>query len=133
MLRSFLLFALVACAIVAVWHGISRPVAMPVSPLADGEKLTCISYAPFHGDQAPFAWWDHIPDEQIANDLKRLKPLTSCVRTYSAMGPQGRITKLAGTEGLKVLQGIWLNRNRAENRREIEAAVRLARQHPGVI
>ena len=32
-----------------------------------------------------------------------------------------------------MLQGIWLNRNRAENRREIEAAVRLARQHPGVI
>lgn len=133
MLRSFLLFALVACAIVAVWHGIGRPVAMPVSPLADGEKLTCISYAPFHGDQAPFAWWDHIPDEQIEIDLKRLKPLTSCVRTYSAMGPQGRIARFAGQEGLKVLQGIWLNRNRAENRREIEAAVRLARQHPGVI
>ncbi|MGZ3235585.1 MAG: hypothetical protein ACXU7O_12890, partial [Croceibacterium sp.] len=82
MLRSFLLFALVACAIVAVWHGIGRPVAMPASPLADGEKLTCISYAPFHGDQAPFAWWLSIPDEQIESDLKRLKPLTSCVRTY---------------------------------------------------
>ncbi len=106
---------------------------MPASPLADGEKLTCISYAPFHGDQAPFAWWLDIPDEQIASDLKRLAPLTSCVRTYSAMGPQGRITKLAGTEGLKVLQGIWLGRNRAENRREIEAAIRLARQHPGVV
>ena len=73
------------------------------------------------------------PDEQIASDLKRLKPLTSCVRTYSAMGPQGRIAKFAGQEGLKVLQGIWLDRNRAENRREIEAAMRLARQHPGVI
>lgn len=133
MLRSLLLFALVACAIGLIWHGLGRPVHMPTSPLADGEKLTCLSYAPFHGDQAPFAWWDHIPDEQIASDLKRLKPLTSCVRTYSAMGPQGRIAKFAGQEGLKVLQGIWLNRNRAENRREIEAAVRLARQHPGVI
>lgn len=133
MLRSFLLFALVACAIVAVWHGIGRSIAMPASPLADGEKLTCISYAPFHGDQAPFAWWLSIPDEQIESDLKRLKPLTSCMRTYSAMGPQGRIARFAGQEGLKVLQGIWLNRNRAENRREIEAAIRLARQHPGVI
>jgi exo-beta-1,3-glucanase (GH17 family) len=133
MLRSLILFALVACAIVAVWHGLGRPVQMPASPLADGEKLTCISYAPFHGDRAPFAWWIEIPDEQIADDLKRLKPLTSCLRTYSAMGPQGRITKLAGIEGLKVLQGIWLGRNRAENRREIEAAIRLARQHPGVV
>jgi exo-beta-1,3-glucanase (GH17 family) len=32
-----------------------------------------------------------------------------------------------------VLQGIWIGRNRAENRREIEAGLRLARMHPGVI
>ncbi len=133
MLRSLALFALVACAIVAVWHSIGRPVTMPASPLRDGQKLTCISYAPFHGEQAPYAWWQNIPDAQIESDLKRLSPLTSCVRTYSAKGPQGRITKLAGGQGLKVLQGIWLGRNRAENRREIEAALRLARQHPDVV
>jgi exo-beta-1,3-glucanase (GH17 family) len=133
MLRSLILFALVACAIVAIWHAIGRPVTMPASPLADGGKLTCISYAPFHGEQAPFTWWLDIPDAQIESDLKRLAALTTCVRTYSALGPQGRIAKLAGANGLKVLQGIWLGRNRAENRREIEAAIRLARQHPGVI
>ncbi len=133
MLRPLLLFALVACVIAAVWHGLGRPVTMPASPLLDGQKLTCISYAPFHGEQAPFTWWLDIPDAQIESDLKRLAPLTSCVRTYSALGPQGRITKLAGAEGLKVLQGIWLNRNRAENRREIEGALRLARQHQGVV
>jgi exo-beta-1,3-glucanase (GH17 family) len=133
MLRSFLLLALVACAIVAVWHRIGRPIPMPASPLADGEKLTCISYAPFHGNQAPFTWDLDVPDQQIVADLKRLSAITSCVRTYSAMGPQGRITALAGQEGLKVIQGIWLGRNRAENRREIEAGLRLARQHPGVV
>jgi exo-beta-1,3-glucanase (GH17 family) len=106
---------------------------MPASPLANGGKLTCISYAPFHGEQAPFSLWLDIPSAQIERDLKRLAPLTSCVRTYSALGPQGRITKLAGPQRLKVLQGIWLGRNRAENRREIEAALRLARQHPDVV
>jgi exo-beta-1,3-glucanase (GH17 family) len=133
MLRSLLLFALVACAIWAVWHEIGHPVPMPPSPLAKGEKLTCVSYAPFHGDQAPFDWRQHITDEQIESDLKRLKPLTSCVRTYSATGAQGRIAPLADKEGLGVLQGIWLGRNRAENRREIEAALRIARQHPDVV
>ncbi len=133
MLRSFLLFALVAAAIGAVWHGIGRPVSMPPSPLADGEKLTCLSYAPFHGDQAPFDVSRPIPNEQIENDLKRLKPLTSCVRTYAATGPQGSVAPLAEQEGLGVLQGIWLGRNRAENRREIEAALRIARQHPDVV
>jgi len=106
---------------------------MPASPLGPGEKLTCVSYAPFHGDQAPFTWGLHIPDQQIAGDLERLSALTSCVRTYSARGAQGQITKLAEAQGFKVLQGIWLGRNRADNRREIEAALKLARRHPGTI
>lgn len=133
MLRPFLLLSLVVCVVSGVWYHLGRPVALPPSPLAGGDKLTCVSYAPFHDDQAPFTRGLRIPDEQIEADLKRLEPLTSCVRTYSALGPQGRIAALAGKHGLKVLQGIWLNRNRAENRREIESALRLARQHPGVI
>jgi exo-beta-1,3-glucanase (GH17 family) len=133
MLRPFLLYALVAGATWAVWHDIGKPVAMPPSPLAAGEKLTCLSYAPFHGDRAPFDQWGHIPDAQIEGDLRRLKSLTSCVRTYSAMGPPARVVPLAEKEGLGVLQGIWLGRNRAENRREIEAGLRLARQHPDVV
>ena len=133
MLRSLGLFTLIACAIALVWHGLGRPAAMPPSPLGPGEKLTCISYAPFHDDQAPFTWDLRIPDEQIAEDLRRLSALTSCVRTYSAKGAQGRITRLAEAQGLKVLQGIWLGRNRADNRREIELALKLARRHPGTV
>ena len=133
MLRSLGLFTLIACAIALVWHGLGRPAAMPPSPLGPGEKLTCISYAPFHDDQAPFTWDLRIPDEQIAEDLRRLSALTSCVRTYSAKGAQGRITRLAEAQGLKVLQGIWLGRNRADNRREIESALKLARRHPGTV
>ena len=74
-----------------------------------------------------------IPDAQIGEDLQRLSALTSCVRTYSAKGAQGRITELAAAQGLEVLQGIWLGRNRADNRREIEAALQLARRHPGTV
>jgi len=133
MLRSLGLFALVAGAIALVWYGLGQPVPMPPSPLGPGEKLTCISYAPFHGDQAPFTWNLRVSDRQIEGDLQRLSELTSCVRTYSAKGPQGRIAKLAGGFGLEVWQGIWLGRNRAENRREIEAALKLARRHPGTI
>ena len=133
MLRPALSFALVAVTIVAVWYGMGRPVVMPPSPLAEGERLGCVSYAPFHGDQAPFTTPLHIPDEQITRDLESLSHVTGCVRTYSAAKTQGKITALAGSSGLKVLQGIWLGRNRAENRREIEAALKLARLHPGVV
>jgi glucan 1,3-beta-glucosidase len=92
-----------------------------------------MSYAPFHGDQAPFTWNLSIPDAQIEGDLRRLAEISSCVRTYSARGPQGRIARLAGAAGLEVLQGIWLGRNRAENRREIESALRIARLNPDAV
>jgi len=124
---------LVAGAIALFWYGLGRPVPLPPSPLGPGAKLTCISYAPFHDDQAPFTWNLRIPDDQIRDDLARLSRLTACVRTYSARGPQGRVTALAAERGLKVMQGIWLGRNRAENRREIEAALRLARRHPDTV
>ncbi|HET7211135.1 MAG TPA: beta-1,6-glucan synthase [Methyloceanibacter sp.] len=133
MLRSLALFALIASAIAFAWQALGRPIAMPPSPLHSGGKLTCISYAPFHGDQAPFTWNLVIPDGQIEGDLRRLAAMTPCVRTYSARGPQGRIARLAEEAGLEVLQGIWLGRNRADNRREIEAALKIARRHPDTV
>jgi glucan 1,3-beta-glucosidase len=133
MVRSLILFALVAGAIAAVWHGLGKPHLVPPSPVGPDEKLTCISYAPFHDGQAPFTAGLAIPDRQIEGDLKQLAGLASCVRTYSAMGPQGAIARLAAKQGLEVLQGIWLNRNRADNRHEIEAAIKLAKAYPGTI
>ena len=132
-MRPALLFALVASAIVLFWYALGRPVPLPPSPLGDGDKLSCLSYTPFHGGHGPYTVPLRIAEAQIADDLKRLAKITRCIRTYSAAGSQGRVTRLAGEYGLKVLQGIWINRNRADNRREIEAALRLARHHPGVI
>jgi exo-beta-1,3-glucanase (GH17 family) len=132
MVRSLILLALVASGIGLVWYGLGQPVAMPSSPLAAGEKLTCVSYTPFHGDQAPFSR-PLIPEAQIAGDMERLSGLTSCVRTYAASGPERMVPGHASRHGLKVLQGIWLARDLAENRREIEAAIKLARRYPGTI
>lgn len=130
--RSLVLFALVAGGIALVWQGLGQPVAMPPSPLGAGEKLTCVSYTPFHGDQAPFSR-PHIPEEQIAGDMERLSGLTSCIRTYAASGPERMVPEHASRHGLKILQGIWLSRDLAENRREVEAAIELARRYPDVI
>ncbi|MGA8435308.1 MAG: beta-1,6-glucan synthase [Methyloceanibacter sp.] len=133
MFRLALLFALVASAIGLFCYGMGWPVAVPASPLAQGQKLNCLSYAPFHGDRAPFDRPLRISEGQIERDLKQLAEVTSCVRTYSAARAQGKITQIADKLGLKVLQGIWINRDLAENRREIEAGLQLAREHPGVI
>jgi exo-beta-1,3-glucanase (GH17 family) len=132
-MRLALLFAFVASAIVLFWYTLGRPVPLPASPLGPGDRLSCLSYTPFHGGHGPYAVPLRIHEDQITDDLKRLAKITHCVRTYSAAGSQGMVTRLAGEYGLKVLQGIWINRDRADNRREIEAALRLARHHPGVI
>ena len=133
MTRLILLFALVASGIGLFWYEMGRPSPVPASPLAEGQKLNCLSYAPFHGSQAPYDQPLRIADEQIESDLKQLAQVTSCIRTYSSARAQGKITRVADKLGLKVLQGIWIGRNLADNRREIEAALQLARRHPGVI
>ena len=132
MIRLGLLFALTAAVIGLVWHQLGQPVTFPAGP-DHAQKLNCLSYAPFRGAQAPYMQPLKLPEAQIREDLERLSETTTCIRTYSAAGAQGKITRIAGELGFKVLQGIWLNRNLADNRREIEAALRLARQHPGVI
>ena len=133
MTRLILLFALVASAIGLFWYAMGRPSPVRASPLAEGQKLNCLSYAPFHGSQAPYDQPLRIADEQIESDLKQLAQVTSCIRIYSSARAQGKITRVADKLGLKVLQGIWIGRNLADNRREIEAALQLARRHPGVI
>jgi glucan 1,3-beta-glucosidase len=133
MIRPFLLFAFVSTGIALAWFGLGRPVPMPASPLGNAEKLHCVSYAPFRGRQAPFDRPIAIAEQQIAEDLQRLSLITGCVRTYSASEGQGMVTPIAARYGLKVMQGIWLGRDLSQNRREIVAALDLARQYPDVI
>ena len=67
------LFALAASAIVAAWAWLGAAVQMPPSPLAPGEKLYCVSYAPFRAGQDPFGPDIPIDPRQIEEDLAQLK------------------------------------------------------------
>jgi exo-beta-1,3-glucanase (GH17 family) len=127
------LSALVAAAIVGTWWWLGGPVAMPASPLDPGEKLYCVSYSPFRGGQTPFDRTLRIDPGEIDDDLARLAPLSDCVRTYSTEFGLDRIAEIAERRGLKVIQGVWLGRERSRNRTEIEAAVSIAKRHPGTV
>ncbi len=106
---------------------------MPRSPLAPGEKLACVSYAPFRGSQTPLDRELEIPAQQIEADLAQLAEVTSCIRTYSNSQGLDRIAEIARKYGLSVLQGIWLSRDAERNRLEIETAIALAREYRDVI
>jgi glucan 1,3-beta-glucosidase len=127
------LFAVVAAVIVAAWWWLGAPVPMPPSPLDPGEKLTCISYAPFRGDQSPLDPSTHIDPGQIEEDLARLARVTNCVRTYSTDFGLDLVPEIARRHGLKVLQGLWLSSHADRNRIQIESAVALANRYPDVI
>ncbi len=127
------LFMAVATAIVVVWSWLGVAIPMPSSPLAPGEKLYCISYAPFRGQQNPLDAGTRIDAHQIEEDLAQLSRITNCVRTYSIEHGLDQIAGIAARQGLKVMQGIWLSSHPEKNRTQIETGMALARRYPDTI
>src|SRR5262245_39045083 len=127
------LFALAAAVIVAAWGWLGAAVEMPPSPLGPGEKLHCISYAPFRGRQDPFGPDVPIDPRQIDEDLAQLKAITDCVRTYSVDHGLDQIPDIARRHGLKVMQGLWLSSLPDLSRKQIDGAIALAKRFPDVI
>jgi exo-beta-1,3-glucanase (GH17 family) len=126
-------FALTALAIVAVWWWLGAPIQLPPSPLANGGKLYCVSYAPFRDDQDPLVETTHVDAQQIDQDLTLLSRYTDCVRTYSIDNGQDQIAAIAQRHGMKVLQGILLSPKPDVNRRQISTVIALAKKYPDVI
>jgi exo-beta-1,3-glucanase (GH17 family) len=127
------LLAAVAGVIVAAWAWLGMPVEMPQAPFGPGEKLQCISYAPFRGEQNPFGPDVPIDVRQIEEDLAQLKQVTGCIRTYSIDHGLDQIPEVAQRHGLKVMQGLWLSSLPDLSRKQIEGAVALAKRYPDVI
>src|SRR5712691_9773286 len=127
------LFAAVTGVIVAAWAWLGMPVEMPQATVGPGEKLQCISYAPFRGEQNPFGPDVPIDVSQIEEDLAQLKQVTSCIRTYSIDHGLDQIPEVARRQGLKVMQGLWLSSLPDLSRKQIEGAVALANRFPDVI
>lgn len=131
--RPLISLAAAAAFVVAFWSWLGAPVPMPPSPLAAGEKLYCVSYAPFRGAQSPLAYGTYITAGQIEADLAQLAAITGCVRTYSVEHGVDQVPEIAARFGLRVIQGIWLSSDGGKNRQQIDAAIALARKHPDTI
>jgi exo-beta-1,3-glucanase (GH17 family) len=126
-------FALTALAIGAAWWWLGAPVRLPPSPLANGGKLYCVSYAPFRNGQDPLVEDTRVSAQRIDEDLTVLSRYTDCIRTYSIEFGQDQIAAIAQRHGMKVLQGIWLSNNAAKNQRQISTVIQLAKKYPDVI
>ena len=125
--------ALTALAVVAVWLRLGAPDALPSTPLLAGQKLSCVSYAPYRDGQDPLVEGTRIEPAQIDADLTLLSKYTDCVRTYSTQQGLDKVAEIAQRHGLKVLQGIWLSGDAEKNRREIETGVAIAKRFPDTV
>lgn len=133
MQKAVSLFTLTAAAISAFWWWLGMAVTMPASPLDPGEKLYCISYAPFRGQQSPLDLATRIEPWQIDEDLTRLAKITDCIRTYSVDFGLENVPEIAARRGLKVLLGLWVSGHADRTRHQIDTGVALAKRFPGVI
>ena len=133
MQKAVSLFTLAAVAVAAAWWWLGRPVDMPPSPLSAGEKLYCVSYAPFRGSQTPLDLSTRIEPWQIDQDFAQLARLTDCVRTYSVDFGLDQVPEIARRHGLKVLLGLWVSSHSDRTQWQIDTGVRLAKQYPDVI
>ena len=94
--------------------------------------LPSVSYAPFEGTDHPDV--DNIPNaERIRSDLKKLATITRAIRLYSSTGGVELVPPIAAEVGLKVTLGVWIDKNEDRNKREIAAAIQLARRNSNVI
>src|SRR6516225_8695971 len=92
--------------------------------------LPSLSYTPFQ----PGHVVDRIVDpDRIRADLKRLATLTRAIRSYSATEGNELVPAIAAEFGLKVTVGAWISKDDENNRRELAAAIDLARHNSNVI
>src|SRR5437773_1904130 len=87
--------------------------------------------SPFEGTAHPDV--DNIPQiEKIRADLKKLSTVTRAIRLYSSTGGVELVPPIAAEFGLKVTVGAWIDKNADRNKREIEAAITLAKRNSNV-
>ena len=111
-----------------VWGWMGAPIA---APDVVGGRVGGVGYAAFGRADAP--WVRHTsPEILMAADLRQLAGVTSEIRTYTA-AQFPELPKVAASEGLRLTLGAWLNRDEANNQREIAAATDAARAHKNIV
>jgi exo-beta-1,3-glucanase (GH17 family) len=122
---------LLAIAGAAWWWAIGRPVALPDAP---STRIACVSYGPFRrAGESPLDPHAFISPQRIDADLRALSQRFGCVRTYSQGQGLSAVPAIAGRYGMKVLMGIWLGRDLALNRQQMQLGIAAAKANPEVL
>jgi cellulose synthase/poly-beta-1,6-N-acetylglucosamine synthase-like glycosyltransferase/exo-beta-1,3-glucanase (GH17 family) len=122
---------LAAALVAAVLHGLAWATTLETAALPDVTgKVHSMS---FNIGAPREVWFGRSATlRELANALDVIKPVSRSVRTYTVSGIQAQVPALAKERGIEVMLGIWLGRDDASNRREIETAVALVRKYSNI-
>jgi len=91
------LFLVSAAVILTAWWRLGMPVQMPPAPINPGEKLHCLSYAPFRAGQTPLDESTRIDPKQIEEDLQRRSPHGNGRVSHHRAARRGALLQTAGS------------------------------------
>src|ERR1700738_5667416 len=117
--------SLVACMHIAFW-ALKKPDTTAAS--VEG-KLPSVSYNRF-AEPSPDGL--RIPEAQIRTDLALIAKHAKAVRTYASTQGLERVPEIAPELWLTVTLGIWLDKDKVRNEREIATGLDLARRYHNV-
>jgi len=121
MVAAGAIFSMLRC-----WEA-GRPVSLPDAPAG---RLACVSYTPARRMATAEAV---MTPAQIDADLRRLADRFQCVRTYAVARGLDAVPAVARKYGMKVLLGVWIGPDAADNEAEIRTATRVAAENADVI
>ncbi len=103
-----------------------------VATSAEQPRIMSLSYSP-SGVQSEARIQAGFSEAALRADLRHLAAHTHRIRTYSVDNGLDRAPRVARELGLKVSLGIWLGREPARNRAEIEKAITVLAAYPDTI
>jgi glucan 1,3-beta-glucosidase len=125
-----LLLAVIISLLIWLWS-LSAPHAVVDTGAA---RIDCLSYAPFRRPgTSPFVSNAYVSPKDIRADLLALKPYTDCVRTYSVDQGLDAVPAIAASLDMRVMLGVWINRDPAHNQKEIQHALSIVGETPKAI
>lgn len=125
------LLVAVFAAVSGFWAWMGKPVV--VSASTERVPIYCVSFAPFRSHQSPFDLSTRIEPEQVEEDLRRVRALTDCVRTYATDFGSQHVPTIARKLNMKVYLGIWIGDDIMRNSVQVETALSLASRYPDVV
>jgi glucan 1,3-beta-glucosidase len=127
---AFIAWVVAAAAAGLAWWQANRPIPVVDAP---GDRLPCVSYTPFRGDETPYRDDFAASRANIEEDLRLLSRQVACVRTYAVDQGLDAVPELAGKYGMKVLLGIWIGPDPVKNARQVARGIELANRHRDVV